>query len=31
LFCWQLSLVHVCSFLSHIRLQIVFFIATFHF
>ena len=21
LFCWQLSLVHVCSFLSHIRLQ----------
>jgi hypothetical protein len=31
LFCWQLSLVHVCSFLSHIRLQIAFFIATFHF
>jgi hypothetical protein len=29
LFCWQLSLVHVCSFLSHIRLQIAFFIATF--
>jgi len=21
LFCWQLSLVHVCSFHSHIRLQ----------